>query len=165
MKEEITLNCVKIKRFNGNDDYISIKIIMDDIDDDLHKGNNKLAICVGEDQIIMIPSQTFPSIEDVIEEIIDKSFVSSSKEEITPTETLLKGLDLDIRAWSKNNYDTHFLYYKISFPLLKYLKEVGETKFHIIFQQEILKRYATSPLHVKKFLEQKGYLKLISDFF
>ena len=84
---------------------------------------------------------------------------------MAPEEILLMGLDLDIRAWSKNYYDSHFLHYKISFPLLKRLREVGETKFQIIFQQEILKRYATGSLQVKGYLEQEGYLNLISDFF
>jgi len=165
MKEEIKLNCVSIKRSNGIDDHISVKIKGKDNIDDLHEGNSKLVICIGDDPIIIIPSINFPSIEDVIEEIIDKSFLSIYQKGMTPAQILLKGLDLDIRAWSKNNYDSHFLYFKISFPLLKCLKEVGETKFQIIFQQEILKKYATSSLQVKKYLEKEGYLKLISGFF
>ncbi|MHA1931497.1 MAG: hypothetical protein ACW96X_03100 [Promethearchaeota archaeon] len=165
MKEENKLNCALIKRSNGIYEYISIKIEERDIEDDLHERSSKLVIYVGKDPIITIPSTSLPSFEEGIEKIIDKSYLSICKNGLTPVENLLKGLDLDIRAWSNNNYDSHFLYYKISFPLLKRLKEVGETKFQIIFQQEILKRYATSPLQVKKYLEQKGYLKLISDFF
>lgn len=165
MKEEIKLNCVSIKRSNGIDDHISIKIKGKDNINDLHEGNSKLVIYIGGDPVVIIPSINFPSIEDVIEEIIDKSFLSIYQKGMNPAQILLKGLDLDIRAWSKNNYDSHFLYFKISFPLLKCLKEVGETKFQIIFQQEILKRYATSSLQVKKYLEHEGYLKLISDFF
>jgi hypothetical protein len=165
MKEEIKLNCVKFKRFNGNDDYISVEIRNVDIDDNLHKGNNKLVISIGDDPIVIIPSEFILSFEEVIEVIINQSFLSSCKKENPSIKTLLKGLDLDLRAWSKNKYDTHFLYYKISFPLLKRLKEVGETKFQIIFQQEILKRYATSSLQVKEYLEREGYLQLICDFF
>jgi len=165
MKEETKLNCVSIKRSNGIDDNISLKIKRKDNSDDLQEGNSKLVIYIGEYPVIIIPSISLPSIEDVIEKIIDKSYLSIYKKGMTPAEILLKGLDLDIRAWSKNNYDSHFLYYKISFPLLKCLKEVGETKFQIIFQQEILKRYATSSLQVKKYLEQEGFLKPISDFF
>jgi hypothetical protein len=165
MKEEIKQEFAMIKRLNGGDDYISVKINMEDNSDDPYEGNNKLVIYLGEDPIIIIPSMSFPSVEDLIEEIIDKSYLSIHKKGKTPTEILKKGLDLDILAWSKNNYDSHFLYYKISFPLLKHLREVGETKFQIIFQQEILKRYATGSLQIKEYIEQQGYLKLISDFF
>ena len=165
MKDEIKRNCVLIKRFDGIDNYISVRIKEEDKVDDLHEKNNKIVIYVGEDPIVIIPSLSLPSFEAVIEEIIDKSYLYKNRNGMTTAEILLIGLDLDIRAWSKNNYDSHFLYYKISFPLLKRLREVGETKFQIIFQQEILKRYATSPLQVKKFLVQEGYLKLISDFF
>ena len=165
MKEEIKRNCVLIKRFDGIEDYISVWIKEKDKVDDLHEKNNKIVIYVGEDPIVIIPSISLPSFEEVIEEIIDKSYLYKNRNVMTTAEILLIGLDLDIRAWSKNNYDSHFLYYKISFPLLKRLREVGETKFQIIFQQEILKRYATSPLQVKKFLVQEGYLKFISDFF
>lgn len=165
MKEEIQTNCISFKKFNGTDCYISLDIKRKDKIDNVHEAYNRLVIFVGEYPIIIIPSINFPSFEELIEEIIDKSFLSMCKKGMTPAEILLKGLDIDIRTWSKNNYDSHFLYYKISFPLLKHLKKVGETKFQIVFQQEILKRYATSSLQVKKFLEQEGYLKLISDFF
>ena len=165
MKEENKRNIALIKKLNGSYDYISIKIKEKDNDDDLHKRSSKLVIYIGENPILAIPSISLPSFEEVIDKINDKSYLSFCKKELTQAENLLKGLDLDIRAWSNNNYDSHFLYYKISFPLLRQLKEVGETKFQIIFQQEILKRYATSPIQVKKYLEQEGYLKLISDFF
>jgi hypothetical protein len=57
------------------------------------------------------------------------------------------------------------LYYKIAFPLLKKLREVGETKFQIIFQQEILKTYVSGNVKVKNYLDHEGYLKLIGEFF
>jgi hypothetical protein len=165
MKEEIKLNCVKFKTFNGNEGYISIKIIADDTNDDLDKGNFKLIILVGEDPVVIIPNEFFLSIKEVIEGLITQPFQSIDKNENIPVKRLIKSLDSDIRIWAKKNYDTRFLNYKISFPLLKHLKKVGETKFQIIFQQEVLHRYAFSPLLVKKYLEHNGYLKLIGDFF
>jgi len=166
MKEEIKRNCVLIKRFDGFDDYISLSIEKKgNVDDNLHEKNNRIVIYVGEDPTLIIPSIEFPSVEVAIEEIIDKEYSYKEIKGMSTAEILLKRIDLDIRAWSKNNYDSHFLYYKISFPLLKRLREVGETKFQIIFQQEILKKYATGPLQVKKYLDQEGYLELISDFF
>lgn len=74
-------------------------------------------------------------------------------------------LQVDLNLWSKNNYKTKFIDFRIAFPLLKRLREVGETRFQIIFQQEILKEYASNNANVKDFLKNEGYLKLIGDFF
>ena len=81
------------------------------------------------------------------------------------TSLFYQALRKSLNLWSKNNYNTHFIDYKIAFPLLKELSKVGETRFQIIFQQEILKRYASNEVKVKHFLKQEGYLKLIGDFF
>ena len=159
MKKQIKKNCVSIKRFNDSNVWISVRI------EDLKEGGDKVVIYVGEDPIIIIPSIDFPSFENVIEEIIEKNPLYSKKNEKSAIEILFNGLYLGIRAWSENNYDNQLLHFKISFPLLKKLREVGETKFQIIFQQEILKGYATSTIKVKQFLEQGGYLKLIGHFF
>jgi len=131
----------------------------------LKKGGDKVAIYVGDDPIIKIPGIAFPSFENAIEEIIDKSPLHDKKNGKNAIEILFNGLYLGIRVWSENNYNSQLLHFKISFPLLKKLREVGETKFQIIFQQEILKGYTTSTVKVKQFLEQNGYLKLIRDFF
>ena len=159
MKKQIKKNCVSIKRFNDSNVWISVRI------EDLKEGGDKVVIYVGEDPIIIIPSIDFPSFENVIEEIIEKNPLNSKKNEKSAIKILFNGLYLGIRAWSENNYDNQLLHFKISFPLLKKLREVGETKFQIIFQQEILKGYATSTIKVKQFLEQGGYLKLIGHFF
>ncbi|MFX0028795.1 MAG: hypothetical protein ACFE8B_06270 [Candidatus Hermodarchaeota archaeon] len=71
----------------------------------------------------------------------------------------------NLLSWSKNDYSTKYMDFKIAFPLLKELRRVGETKFQIIFQQEILKEYCSNRTQVKRFLEQEGFLNLIGDFF
>ncbi len=159
MKKHLNKNCVSIKKFNDSNVWISVRI------EDLKEGVGKVVIYVGEDPIIIIPSTAFPSFEGVIEEIIEKTPLYNEKNEKSVIEILFNGLYLGIRDWSENNYDNQLLHFKISFPLLKKLREVGETKFQIIFQQEILKGYATSTIKVKQFLEQEGYLKLIGHFF
>jgi len=159
MKKQIKKNCVSIKKFNDSNVWISVRI------EDLKEGGDKIVIYVGEDPIVIIPSTAFPSFGGAIEEIIEKNPLYNKKNEESAVEILFKGLYLGIRAWSENNYDNQLLHFKISFPLLKKLRDVGETKFQIIFQQEILKEYATSKIKIKQFLEQEGYLKLVSDFF
>ena len=79
--------------------------------------------------------------------------------------TIYQKLLRDLILWSENNYTTKFIDYRIAFPLLKELYKVGNTKFQIIFQQEILKEYATNSSQVKEFIKREGYLKLIGDFF
>ena len=159
MKKHIKKNCVSIKKFNDSNVWISVRI------EDLKEGGNKVVIYIEEDPIIIIPSTSFPSFEWVIEEILEKTPRHNEKNEKSEIEIIFNGLYLGIRDWSENNYNNQLLHFKISFPLLKKLREVGETKYQIIFQQEILKGYATSTVIVKQFLEQGGYLKLIGHFF
>jgi hypothetical protein len=165
MKEQIKKNCVSVKRFNGINGYISIRIERKGESNNLQEGEDKLVIYVGEDPIVIIPGRSFSSFENAVDEVIEKPHLYNRKNGKSAPEILLYGLYFSIRTWSENNYNSHLLHFKISFPLLKKLREVGETKFQIIFQQEILKRYATGTVKVKGFLEQEGYLKLISDFF
>lgn len=115
--------------------------------------------------LVSIPSPEFPSLEYLLREVNNNLVRYKNPQKNSKTEIFFQRLALILEIWSKNDYDTQLLHYKIAFPLLKKLSEVGKTKFQIIFQQEILKRYSTSPLEVKNYLEQEGYLKLIGDFF
>jgi hypothetical protein len=122
-------------------------------------------IYLGDDLILSLPGMLFRSIEEAIKEINrteDKNFI---RKQLTSLDDLFNILVEKIRNWSNNQYDTRLLYYKIAFPLLKKLREVGETKFQIIFQQEILKTYVSGNVKVKNYLDHEGYLKLIGEFF
>ncbi|MFX1281901.1 MAG: hypothetical protein ACFFA3_21310, partial [Promethearchaeota archaeon] len=68
-----------------------------------------------------------------------------------------QNLKADLILWSKNDYKTKFIDFRIAFPLLRRLSQVGETKFQIIFQQEILKEYVSNNANVKDFLKSEGY--------
>ena len=125
----------------------------------------KIIIYIKNEPIITIPSLKFPFLEYTLQEINDNLVHHKLNFKNNKIETIFRKLALILENWSNSNYDTHLLNYKIAFPLLKKLREVGETRFQIIFQQEILKRYSTSPIEVKNFLEQEGYLNLIGDFF
>jgi len=165
MKKQIKKDCVSFRRFDDAYEWISLRIEGKRDINNLKEEGDKVVIYVGEDPVIIIPGIIFPSFEETIEEVIGKSPLYDNKDRNNALEFLFNKFYLDIRAWSENNYDSQLLHFKMSFPLLKKLREVGETKFQIIFQQEILKSYATSTVKVKRFLEQEGYLKLISDFF
>lgn len=165
MKKQIKKNCVSFKRFDEIIEWISVTIEKKREINNLKEEGDKIVIYVGKDPIIIIPGIFFPSFEEAIGKVIGKSPLYDNKIVKNAPEVLLNTLYFNIRRWSENNYDSQLLHFKISFPLLKKLREVGETKFQIIFQQEILKRYATSTVKIKGFLEREGYLKLISDFF
>ena len=161
---------IKFKRVNEN---ISLRVIRKDIT--IEKRENKsetfyekrirIEININNEPIIKIPNTFFPSFEKVIHEISQswnpQKIIESDNKPIKVFHWLVQ----NISTWCENNYDTKLLHYKIAFPLLRKLKEIGETKFQIIFQQEILWSYRQRNLHVKNFLESEGYLKEIGEFF
>jgi hypothetical protein len=121
----------------------------------------EIVIFVKNNPVITIPSIRFPAFAISFQ---NSPGLFKSKDEYF-SETFYEKLLKDLMSWSKNNYNTKFIDYKIGFPILKELGRVGETKFQIIFQQEILKEYATQGPQLKEFLSKEGYLKLIGDFF
>ena len=173
MKEHFKQDNHIIIKFNEINDYISIKIIYSPFDHKIkecesygcsEKGT-KVVICVRNEPLITIPSALFPSLKAVLQEIKDPIDRYEYNQKKHLTETIFRSLLSNLIIWSENDYNTQIIDHKIAFPLLKKLREVGETKFQIILQQEILKAYATSRFHVKEFLKREGYLKLIGDFF
>jgi hypothetical protein len=161
------------KRFDEVNQIVSLTIAKE-INNSIPEGvksfnskdqGKKIVIYVENDSIISIPGIFFHSIEEVIQEIDDSKYVIRDEEGQELLGILFDILVENIRVWSENKYETRYLYYKIAFPLLKKLKEVGETKFQLIFQQEILKSYILGNLEKKEFLDSQGYLKLLGDFF
>ncbi len=156
MREQFNENNSFKNNYCEVNEYISIQ---------RYENESKITIYVSNEPLITIPSPKFPSFEYALQEVNDNSAHHILIQDNNITEIIFQKLIRNLDIWSKNDYDTQLLHYKIAFPLLKKLRDVGKTKFQIIFQQEILKRYSTSPLEVKDFLEQEGYLKLIGDFF
>lgn len=173
MKEHVKQDNHIIIKSNEINNYISIKIIHSPLDHKIKEYESygcseratKVVICVRNEPLVTIPSALFPSLKAITQEIkdpIDKYEYNQKKD---LTETIFRRLLSNLITWSENDYNTQIIDHKIAFPLLKKLREVGETKFQIILQQEILKAYATSTFQVKEFLKREGYLKLIGDFF
>ncbi|MHA2197039.1 MAG: hypothetical protein ACXABO_15745 [Promethearchaeota archaeon] len=173
MNNDITKEKKLVKKEIEINEYISIRIvnsnlnpIMDEGDIDEYRGGKvKIVIAVRNKTVISIPSAVFPSFKHTIQDLNKIIDNNTYQEDSIIQEVLFQILVDKLLAWIKNDYNTRFLYYKIAFPLLHELQEVGETKFQIIFQQEILKTYATCSRQVKKFLEYEGYLDLIGKFF
>ena len=117
------------------------------------------------ESVVTIPSALFPSLKAITQEIKDPKDRYEYNQKKNLIETIFRRLLSNLTIWSENDYNTQNVNHKIAFPLLKKLREIGETKFQIILQQEILKAYATSTYQVKEFLKREGYLKLIGDFF
>ncbi|MFX0083196.1 MAG: hypothetical protein ACFE94_15740 [Candidatus Hodarchaeota archaeon] len=173
MKENIKRDNYTIVKSNKVNDYISIKIITSSINQKIEESESfklsergtKIIIFVKNKPIIVIPSRLFPSLKTLnqgINELIDRY---EYNQKIYSMKTIFRRLISNLIIWSENNYNTQLIDHKIAFPLLKELRKVGETKFQIILQQEILKTYATSPFQVKEFLKCEGYLDFIGDFF
>ena len=156
MREQFKENTSCEKTYCVVNEYISIQ---------RYENEAKITIYVRNEPLISIPGSGFPSFEYALQELNDNLVGQKNILENNKTKIIFQKLILSLNIWSKNDYDTNLLNYKIAFPLLKKLREVGKTKFQIIFQQEILKRYSTSLSEVKEYLEQEGYLNLIGDFF
>jgi hypothetical protein len=173
MKEHVKQDNQIIIKSNEINNYISIKIIHSPFDHKIEEYESygcsergtKVVICVKNKPLITIPSALFPSLETIAHERKDllDSYEHNQKKNLKGT--IFRRLLSNLIIWSENNYNTQLIDCKIAFPLLKELREVGETKFQIILQQEILKAYATNTSQVKEFLKREGYLKLICDFF
>ena len=162
-----------ISRFNEINEYISIRITKPSLYPRIQKRDAngfyeercKVIIYIGNSPTVTIPNLFFPSFKVALQDINEIKGHNQSKNKNSPPEIIFQRLSLSLCNWVGNNYDTQLLHFKIAFPLLKRLKDVGTTKFQIILQQEILKRFASSSFQVKEFLKKKGYLNLISDFF
>jgi len=68
----------------------------------------------------------------------------------------------NLQAWAENNYETRLLHSNLSFPLLKKLTEVGDTKAKQKFKEEIIFRFFNGTKNIQKYLLQEGYMKLIT---
>jgi hypothetical protein len=132
---------------------------------DSSKKEVKVVIYIKNIPIITIPSPLFPSLENFFQDVKMPFILNEKNQNENLANTVYQKLLGKLIAWSEDNYIAKHINYNIAFPLLKELCRVGETKFQIIFQQEILKEYATNSSQVKEFLKREGYLKLIGDFF
>ena len=161
MKDETEKDTFNIIKSNEINEYITITCEI--------CGNSKkdikIVVYIKKNPLITIPSSSYPNVENFFQDLT----VSLNLSEVTEKNNILKKIYQtlleNLIIWSENNYTTKYIDYKIAFPLLKELCKVGETKFQIIFQQEILKEYATSGPQTKEFLKSEGYLKLIGNFF
>ena len=156
--EEDTFNIVKSNEIN---EYIAITY------ETCGNSNKdvKIIVYIKNNPLITIPSTSYPSLENFFQGSIKSLNLDKMTQKKNLAITVYQKLLRDLMLWSENNYTTKYIDYRMAFPLLKELCKVGNTKFQIIFQQEILKEYATNSSQVKEFLKREGYLKLIGDFF
>ncbi|MFX1377194.1 MAG: hypothetical protein ACFFA0_15420 [Promethearchaeota archaeon] len=173
MKDHIKQDNYYIIKSNEINEYISIRIISSTLGQklkkyesyDYSKGEVEIGIFIKEKLLITVPSTLFPSLRDFYNETKASFNIGKDKKNKNLIEIIYYTILTNLTIWSENDYNTQLIDYRIAFPLLKELCEVGETKFQIIFQQEIIKEYITSTLKVKEFLKREGYMNLIGDFF
>jgi len=154
-------------------DFISVRLIKSNLINQereckteiSYEGDPKVVIYIMNEPIITIPNTHFPSIETSIYELNQSPNPLKNKEEYDNPEDTFNNLVRCIHTWCENNYFSQTLDYRIALPLLRKLREVGDTKFQIILQQEILWNFGKGNYQVKNYLENEGYLELIGDFF
>ncbi|MFX1478360.1 MAG: hypothetical protein ACFFCI_09525 [Promethearchaeota archaeon] len=130
-----------------------------------YKGDSKLVIYIINEPVITIHNTQFPIIEKSIFKLNQSPNPQKNKVVNNNPEDIFNIVVHTIFRWCENNYNSQFLDYRIALPLLRKLREVGDTKFQIILQQEILRNYVEGNYQVKDYLKSEGYLELIGDFF
>lgn len=173
MDYDLEKDKMTVRKVNKISNHVSVQLVAlkgEKMDGEREYNNfqektDKILITVGDNPIISIPGKIFSSHEQAIQDLLISMEDDEDPKNTEIIDILFQKLVLMLESWIISGYNTRFLFYKIAFPLLKELREIGETKFQIIFQQEILRTYATSSTQVKKFLEEEGYLKLIGEYF
>jgi hypothetical protein len=69
----------------------------------------------------------------------------------------------NMQAWAELDYDSKMLHSNLSFPLLKRLTEVGDSKAQRVFKNEVAERFASKHEPVSLFLITEGYLNFFND--
>jgi hypothetical protein len=173
MKEsnkQIYSNILKSKIVN---DFISVKCIQRNLINQervykkeiYYEGDSKVVIYIINEPVITIHNTHFPFIETSISKLSQSPNPQRKKVVDNKPEDIFNNVVQNIFTWCESNYKTQFLDYRIALPLLRKLREVGDTKFQIILQQEILWNYGEGNYQVKDYLKSEGYLELIGDFF
>ncbi len=68
----------------------------------------------------------------------------------------------NLQAWAENGYDTRLLHSNLSFPLLKKLTEVGDTKARKIFKDEIAQRFVRGYIPVMRYLFKEKFVDYLT---
>ncbi|MEJ2276394.1 MAG: hypothetical protein P8Y70_01400 [Candidatus Lokiarchaeota archaeon] len=106
--------------------------------------------------------ETINSIDEV-KEILNKDLeykITPAVLNISPEEEFWAHCS-NLQAWVENDYDTHLLDSKLSFPLLKELKRLGDSKAKQVYNEEVMERYAKGSCDVKDLLISKKYFENI----
>ncbi|MFX1487956.1 MAG: hypothetical protein ACFFBI_02340 [Promethearchaeota archaeon] len=168
--KQINSNILKSKMVN---EFISVKLIKMNLinqkrvskTETYYEGDSKIVIYIINEPVITIHNTHFPFIEASISKLSQSPNPQRKKVVDNNPEDIFNSVVQNIFTWCENNYKTQILDYRIALPLLRKLREVGDTKFQIILQQEILWNYGEGNYQVKDYLKSEGFLELIGDFF
>lgn len=91
----------------------------------------------------------------------ENKIVEGGSHSISPEQEFL-GHCSNIQAWFENNYDTRLLHSNLAFPLLKELKNAGDSNAKRVFKEEIVHRIEDGNINVIKFLLIEEYFNEFS---
>ncbi|MHA1728786.1 MAG: hypothetical protein ACTSWY_08650 [Promethearchaeota archaeon] len=83
---------------------------------------------------------------DSLDKIIDESIISEAEYDMLEAEQMLTpkeafwGHCSNLQVWVEHDYDTRFLHYSLSFPLLKELALAGDERARFKLREEIVKQ-------------------------
>jgi len=105
---------------------------------------------------------SFDSIDQMSESLNSQLEFRITREDVglLPEEEY-RGHCSNLQVWVENNYDTRLLHRNLSFPLLKQLTSVGDSKARKIFSLEVAKRFKSGFPTVQKFLILEKHLSCL----
>ncbi len=106
----------------------------------------------------MLNNNDLTSIDDAVEKLDTLLEGTKAMSEIISPEVEFWGHCSNIQGWAECDYDSHFLHANMAFPLLKRLKELGDSQAKKIFAEEIVNRYMEGNKTVRTYLIEEGFL-------
>ncbi|MBN1803048.1 MAG: leucine-rich repeat domain-containing protein [Candidatus Lokiarchaeota archaeon] len=140
INDKITLKLIdgKTKLFIDNKEFIHCKFIL---------------ITVPKEDMMR-----FDSIDSIAENFGSDQL---QKGYITPEEEFW-GHCSNLQLWAENDYDTRYLHINLAFPLLERLSELRDKTAIVKFKEEIVSRYNSGDIKVRKYIENGKYLEYLS---
>ena len=117
---------------------------------------------------LLDPNETIAKDINTVDDAVEFFANTLEGEEITPQELGITSEQIfwahcsNIQTWVEYDYDTRILHSNLSFPLLKRLTQLGDSKANRVFKCEIAKRIELGNIKTFSFLVTEGYLEFLN---
>lgn len=135
-----------------------ITLLLNDGKTEIHVNNELFLLC--KKLILQLNKSDIDFSDDIgsVDEFVEKNSLLSNDLEVIPPELEFWGHCSNLQVWVEHNYDTRLLHSSLSFPLLKKLADVGDSRARAVLKEEILNKLEIGSDNIFKFLLENQYL-------